>query len=49
MMAVRKNRRGLRNSAQKGYRADNPAASIDRPILDDRPVGWADLPDKTLE
>ncbi|MGA3283409.1 MAG: tyrosine-type recombinase/integrase [Verrucomicrobiota bacterium] len=23
----------------KGYRADNPAASIDRPILDDRPVG----------
>lgn len=23
----------------KGYRADNPAASINRPILDDRPVG----------
>ena len=23
----------------KGYRANNPAASIDRPILDDRPVG----------
>ncbi|MGA2864009.1 MAG: site-specific integrase [Verrucomicrobiota bacterium] len=23
----------------KGYRADNPAASIERPILDDRPVG----------
>jgi integrase len=23
----------------KAYRADNPAASIDRPILDDRPVG----------
>jgi integrase len=23
----------------KGYRADNPAARIDRPILDDRPVG----------
>lgn len=23
----------------KGYRVDNPAASIDRPILDDRPVG----------
>jgi len=23
----------------KGYRADNPAANIERPILDDRPVG----------
>jgi len=23
----------------KGYRADNPAAGIDRPILDDRPIG----------
>ncbi len=23
----------------KGYRSDNPAANIDRPILDDRPVG----------
>ena len=23
----------------KGYRADNPAASIDLPILDDRPIG----------
>lgn len=23
----------------KGYRKDNPAASIDRPLLDDRPVG----------
>ena len=23
----------------KGCRADNPAATIDRPILDDRPVG----------
>lgn len=26
-------------AARKGYRADNPAASIDRPILDDRPIG----------
>jgi integrase len=24
---------------RKGYRADNPTASIERPILDDRPVG----------
>ena len=29
----------LNFSVGKGYRADNPAASIDRPILDDRPVG----------
>ena len=29
----------LNFAAGKGYRADNPAATIDRPILDDRPVG----------
>jgi len=29
----------LNFAVAKGYRADNPAASIDRPILDDRPVG----------
>ncbi len=29
----------LNFSMKKGYRADNPAASIDRPILDDRPIG----------
>lgn len=29
----------LNFAAGKGYRADNPAATIARPILDDRPVG----------
>jgi integrase len=29
----------LNFAAGKGYRTDNPAARIDRPILDDRPVG----------
>jgi integrase len=29
----------LNFAAAKGYRADNPAASIDHPILDDRPIG----------
>jgi integrase len=29
----------LKFAMGKGYRADNPAASIARPILDDRPVG----------
>jgi site-specific recombinase XerD len=29
----------LRFAKSKGYRPDNPAASIERPILDDRPVG----------
>ncbi len=29
----------LNFAVAKGHRADNPAASIDRPILDDRPVG----------
>ncbi len=29
----------LNFALRKGYRPDNPAASVDRPILDDRPIG----------